>query len=401
MRSYRILYVIGSIAGEMDECAARTTGTTRFSATSGLTARFRRTIHPLRPIRRITDIALASLSDRFDAMYSEIGRPSIPPEKLLRALLPQAFYSIRSERQLMEQMGYNLLFRWFVGLSVDEPVWVPTVFSKNRERVLEGDIAAAFMDAVLNQDEVKFLLSAEHFSVDGTLIQAWASMKSFRRKEGKDEPPGPGRDGTRDFHKEKRSNGTHASTTLPDARLTRKGAGKEAKLSFTGHLLMENRNGLVVDTRLTPATGTAEREAAIAMLNEVPGRDRVTVGADKAYDTADFIAHMRAMKVTPHVAQNINAHRGPNIDARTTRQARYEISQVIRKRIEEANGWIKTVGGMARTLHRGRRSRAVDVSISSHRLRSCPATKAARHALNPSRARIEVPSSTLRRREKP
>ncbi len=309
--------------------------------------------HPLRPIRRITDIALASLSDRFDAMYSEIGRPSIPPEKLLRALLLQAFYSIRSERQLMEQMDYNLLFRWFVGLSVDEPVWVPTVFSKNRERMLEGDIAAAFMDAVLNQGEVKVLLSAEHFSVDGTLIQAWASMKSFRRKDGKDEPPGPGRNATRDFHKETRSNETHASTTDPDARLARKGAGKEAKLAFTGHLLMENRNGLVVDTRLTPATGTAEREAAIAMLNEVPGRDRITVGADKAYDTADFVANMRAMKVTPHVAQNISAHRGSNIDARTTRHSGYEISQLIRKRIEEANGWIKTVGGMARTLHRG------------------------------------------------
>jgi transposase len=311
------------------------------------------TNHPLRAIRRITDIALASLSDRFDAMYSEIGRPSIPPEKLLRALLLQAFYSIRSERQLMEQMDYNLLFRWFVGLSVDEPVWVPTVFSKNRERMLEGDIAAAFMDAVLNQDEVKGLLSTEHFSVDGTLIQAWASMKSFRRKDGNDEPPGPGRNGTRDFHEETRSNETHASTTDPDARLARKGAGKEAKLSFTGHLLMENRNGLVVDTRLTPATGTAEREAAIAMLNEVPGGHRITVGADKAYDTADFVAEMRAMKVTPHVARNINAHRGSNIDARTTRHAGYEISQVIRKRIEEANGWIKVVGGMARTLHRG------------------------------------------------
>jgi transposase len=309
--------------------------------------------HPLRQIRRITDIALKSLSDRFDAMYSEIGRPSIPPEKLLRALLLQAFYSIRSERQLMEQIDYNLLFRWFVGLSVDEPVWVPTVFSKNRERMLEGDIAAAFMDAVLNQDEVQALLSAEHFSVDGTLIQAWASMKSFRRKDGKDEPPGPGRNGTRDFHKEQRSNETHASTTDPDARLARKGAGKEAKLSFTGHLLMENRNGLVVDARLTPATGTAEREAAIDMLKEVPGRHRVTVGADKAYDTASFVAELRAMKVTPHVAQNISAHRGSNIDARTTRHAGYEISQVIRKRIEEANGWIKTVGGRARTLHRG------------------------------------------------
>jgi transposase len=309
--------------------------------------------HPLRVIRRITDRALACLSDRFDAMYSDIGRPSIPPEKLLRALLLQAFYSIRSERQLMEQMDYNLLFRWFVGLSVDEPVWVATVFSKNRERMLEAAVAAAFMDAVLNQDEVKGLLSSDHFSVDGTLIQAWASMKSFRRKDGKDEPPGPGRNGTRDFHKEKRSHETHASTTDPDARLARKGAGKEAKLSFTGHLLMENRNGLVIDTRLTPATGTAERDAAIAMLNEVSGRHRITVAADKAYDMADFVARTRAMNVTPHVARNITTHRGSNIDRRTTRHAGYEISQVIRKRIEEPNGWIKTVAGMARTLHRG------------------------------------------------
>src|ERR1700692_2994148 len=226
--------------------------------------------HPLRAIRELVDGALEALSGDFAKLYAKVARPSIPPEKLLRALLLQAFYSIRSERQLMEQMDYNLLFRWFVGLSVDEPVWVPTVFSKNRDRMLEGDIAAAFMDAVLNQDEIKALLSAEHFSVDGTLIQAWASMKSFRRKDGKDEPPGPGRNGTRDFHKEKRSNETHASTTDPDARLARKGAGKEAKLSFTRHLLMENRKRRVVDTRLTPATGTAERDAAIAMLNEVP-----------------------------------------------------------------------------------------------------------------------------------
>ena len=231
--------------------------------------------HPLRPIRRITNAALTSLSDRFDTLYSEIGRPSIPPEKLLRALLLQAFYSIRWERQLMEQLDYNLLFRWFVGLSVDEPVWDPTVFTKNRQQMLDGDIAAAFMDAVLNQNEVKVLLSAEHFSIDGTLIQAWASMKSFRRKDGKDEPPSSGRNGTRDFHKAKRSNETHASTTNPDARLMRKGAGKEAKLSFTGHLLMENRNGLVVDSRLTPATGTAERDAAFAMLDAIPGRDRI------------------------------------------------------------------------------------------------------------------------------
>jgi transposase len=309
--------------------------------------------HPLRPIRRITDTALTSLSDRFDSLYSEIGRPSIPPERLLRALLLQAFYSIRSERQLMEQLDYNLLFRWFVGLSVDEPVWDPSVYSKNRDRMLAGDIAAAFMDAVLNQNEVKALLSAEHFSVDGTQIQAWASMKSFRRKDGQDEPPSPGRNGERDFHNEKRSNETHASTTDPDARLYKKARGKEAKLSFIGHLLMENRSGLIVDTRLTPATGTAERDAAIAMLDAIPGRDRVTVGADKAYDTADFVAQLRAMTVTPHVAQNITAYRGSNIDGRTTRHIGYEISQVIRKRIEEGNGWIKTTGEMARTLLRG------------------------------------------------
>ena len=309
--------------------------------------------HPLRAIRRITDLALTSLSPRFEAMYSAIGRPSIPPEQLLRALLLQAFFTVRSERQLMEQLNYNLLFRWFVGLSVDQPVWVSTVFSKNRDRLLEGDIAAAFMAAVLNQDEVKGLLSSEHFSVDGTLIQAWASMKSFRRKDGKDEPAGPGRNGTRDFHKETRSNETHASTTDPDARLARKGAGKEAKLAYTGHLLMENRSGLVVDSRLTQASGTAERDAALAMLDDLPAGHRVTVGADKAYDTANFVAEARAMKVTPHVAQNINAHRGSNIDGRTTRHAGYAISQVIRKRIEEANGWIKMVAGMARTLHRG------------------------------------------------
>ena len=309
--------------------------------------------HPLRVIRRITDTALTSLSDQFEALYSRVGRPSIPPEKLLRALLLQAFFSIRSERQLMEQLDYNLLFRWFVGLSMDEPVWVPTVFTKNRERMLEGEIAAAFMDAVLNQEEVRKLLSTEHFSVDGTLIEAWASMKSFRRKDGKDEPPRPGRNGTRDFHGDKRSNVTHASTTDPDARLMRKGNGKEAKLAYAGHLLMENRSGLIVDALLTQATGTAERDAAIAMLNDIPTRRRITLGADKAYDTSDFVAGLRAMKVTPHVAMNITEYRGSNIDGRTTRHAGYEISQTIRKRIEEANGWIKTTGGMARTLHRG------------------------------------------------
>jgi len=253
----------------------------------------------------------------------------------------------------MEQLNYNLLFRWFVGLSVDEPVWVPTVFSHNRDRLLEGDIAAQFMAAVLNRPEVRRLLSAEHFSVDGTLIQAWASMKSFRRKDGSDQDAGPGRNGERCFHHDKRSNETHASTTDPDARLAKKSNGSEAKLAFTGHLLMENRNGLVVDARLTHATGTAEREAALDMLGDLPAGARITVGADKAYDTADFVAQARALGVTPHVAQNISGKRGSNIDGRTTRHAGYATSQVIRKRIEEANGWIKEVAGMAQTKHRG------------------------------------------------
>ena len=309
--------------------------------------------HPLRAIRKITDAALARLSDRFDAIYADTGRPSIPPEKLLRALLLQAFYSVRSERQLMEQMNYNLLFRWFVGLSVDEPVWVPTVFSHNRDRLLRGDIAAEFMAAVLSLPDVEVLLSTEHFSADGTQIKAWASMKSFRRRDGSDQDSGPGRNGERDFHGDKRSNETHASTTDPDARLSRKAAGREAKLAYTGHLLMENRNGLVVDARLTQATGTAEPQAACDMISDLPAGGRVTVGADKAYDTAAFVARMRELGVTPHVAQNINAHRGSNIDARTTRHAGYAVSQVIRKRIEEANGWIKCVAEMEQTKHRG------------------------------------------------
>src|ERR1700760_1659395 len=309
--------------------------------------------HPLRVIRRITDAALASLSEQFEALYSEVGRPSVPPEKLLRALLVQAFYSVRSARQLMEQLNYNLLFRWFVGLSVDDPVWDPTVFSKNRDRLVEGDIAAEFMAAVLNLPEVKRLLSSEHFSVDGTLIQAWASMKSFRRKDGNDEPPAPGRNGESNFHKEKRSNETHASTTDRDARLARKSSGEGAKLAFTGHLLMENRNALVVDACLTRASGTAEPEAALAMLQALPDGGHKTVDADKAYDTAAFVANSRAAGVTAHVAQNITAHRGSNIDGRTTRHAGYRVSQVVRKRIEEANGWIKQVGGMAQTKLRG------------------------------------------------
>jgi Transposase domain (DUF772) len=298
-------------------------------------------------------------------------------------LLLQAFYTIRSERQLMEQLNCNQLFRWFVGLSVDDPVWVPTVFSKNRDRLLDGDIAAAFMDAVLNLPQVAALLSDEHFSVDGTLIRAWAGMKSFRRKDGSGEPPGPGRNGERNFRKEKRSNETHASTTDPDARLARKSNGQEAKLTYTGHLLMENRHGLVVDARLTHATGTAEPQAALTMLKALPGAGHKTVGADKNYDMAKFVAASRAAEVTAHVAQNITAHRGSNIDARTTRHAGYAISQVIRKRIEEANGWIKAVGGMAQTKLRGVKACRVDVCLQGSGLQFDPFAAATGDRMNP------------------
>ncbi len=310
--------------------------------------------HPLRPIRTIVDQALTVLSPAFDRLYSDLGRPSIPPEKLLRALLLQAFYSVRSERQLMEQLDYNLLFRWFVGLAMDAPIWDVTVFTKNRDRFLEGEVAAKFFQAVLGQPEVRALLSDEHFSVDGTLIEAFASMKSFKPKaEGGDAPPaGGGRNAERDFHGERRRNDTHASTTDPDARLYRKGRGKEAKLCHMGHLLMENRNGLIVDALLTPATGTAEREAAEAMLGRQAGRHRATLGADKAYDAAGLVAGLRALNVTPHVAQNTSGRRSA-IDARTTRHPGYVASQRVRKRIEEAFGWIKTVGGLRKTRHRG------------------------------------------------
>jgi transposase len=308
--------------------------------------------HPLRPIRAIVDEALEVLSPAFAALYAKTGRPSIPPEKLLRALLLQAFYSVRSERQLMEQLDYNLLFRWFVGLAMDASIWDVTVFTKNRERLLEGDVAARFMSAVLQQPRVKALLSDEHFSVDGTLIEAWASMKSFRPKDGSGAPPGPGRNGERDFHGEKRRNETHTSTTDPEARLYRKGPGQPAKLAYLGHVLMENRNALVVDARLTPATGTAEREAALDMLSRRPGRRRLTVGADKAYDAAGFVAAARDCAVTPHVAQNTSGRRSA-IDRRTTRHRGYDASQRLRKRIEEIFGWVKTTAGLRKTRHRG------------------------------------------------
>lgn len=321
--------------------------------------------HPLRAIRAIVDEALEVLSPAFERLYSERGRPSIPPEKLLRALLLQAFYSVRSERHLMEQLDYNLLYRWFVGLSMDAPVWDASVFSKNRERLIEGEVAAKFLAAVLGQGRVKALLSAEHFSVDGTLIEAWASMKSFRPKDQDDDPrsddgaPPAGRNAERDFRGEKRSNKTHASTSDPDAKLYRKGNGQSSRLCFMGHVLMENRNALIVEAALTQASGTAEREAALAMLDRRTCRSRrVTLGADKAYDVRAFIKDLRARKVTPHIA--VDGHvrvsgkpRATAIDKRTTRHPGYDVSQRIRKRIEESFGWIKTTGNLAKTRHRG------------------------------------------------
>jgi transposase len=308
--------------------------------------------HPLRPLRAIVDDALGALSGEFEALYSHLGRPSIPPERLLRALLLQAFYSVRSERLLMDQLDYNLLFRWFVGLGIDDPVWHPTAFTTNRDRLLEGEVAAKFLAAVLDHARVRQLLSREHFSVDGTLIQAWASIKSFRPKGAGDEPPGGGRNGERDFHGERRRNDTHASTTDAEARLFRKGAGKEAKLCFMGHLLMENRSGLVVAACLTRATGLAEREAASRLIEDVPGRHRITVGADRAYDTTGFVTTLRHLNATPHVAQNVFGRRS-RIDRRTVRHSGYLASQRARKRIEEAFAWIKTIAGQARTSFRG------------------------------------------------
>src|SRR5438105_7927767 len=308
--------------------------------------------HPLRAIRKIVNEALTALSPQFEKLYAQSGRPSIPPEKLLRALLLQAFYSGRSERQLMEQLDYNLLFRWFVGLSLDAAVWDVTVFTKNRERLIVGDIAAQFMAAVLNQEGVKTLLSDDHFSVDCTLIEEWASMKSFRPKDGSGEPPAPGRNGERDFHGETRSNETHASTTDPDARLYRKGPGQPAKLAYLGHVLMENRHALVVDTRLTLAIGIAEREAGLEMVATRPGNHRITLGADKAYDVAGFVADLRQCNVTPHVAQNTTNRRSA-IDARTTRHPGYAVSGRVRKRIEEVFGWSKAAAGFRKTRHCG------------------------------------------------
>lgn len=324
--------------------------------------------HPLRTIREIVNGALVSLDSEFEALYEGTGRQSIAPERLLRASLLQAFYSVRSERQLMEQIDYNLLFRWFVGLGIDDAVWDHSTFSKNRDRLLDADVAAKFLEAVLRHPKVKRFLSDDHFSVDGTLVEAWASMKSFRARDGSDEPPSGGRNGDQDFHGKTRANDTHASTTDPDAKLFKKGAGKEAKLCFMGHALMENRNGLVVQAHLTQASGTAEREAAIVMLDrQSPGRvgphasgmtRRITLGADKGYDAACFVGELRQMVVTPHIARHdaptkTGKRRRTSINGRTTRHPGYAVSQRIRKRIEEAFGWAKTIGGLAKTKLRG------------------------------------------------
>ena len=310
--------------------------------------------HPLRAIREMVDAALKELSPRFDAMYSRTGRPSIPPEKLLRALLLQVFYTIRSERLLMEQLDYNLLFRWFVGLEMDEAVWDATVFSKNRERLVRAEIAQAFFQEILALAREKKLLSDEHFTVDGTMVEAWAGQKSFKKKGASDSaPPDDPGNPTVNFRGEKRSNKTHESTTDPDARLFKKAKGQEAKLCYLGHVLMENRNGLVVDSELTHATGTAEREAALSMVKELPGTRRLTLGGDKNYDVKAFVEDLRDQNVTPHVAQN-TTNRSSAIDDRTTRHPGYEVSQRIRKRIEEAFGWMKTIGPMDKTKYRGR-----------------------------------------------
>jgi transposase len=318
--------------------------------------------HPLRPTRLMVDTVLKRLSPRFEGMYADRGRPSIAPEKLLRALLLQCLYSVRSERLLMEQLDYNLLFRWFVGLNMDEAIWDTTVFSKNRERLLEADVARAFFEEVGQLAREKGLLSDEHFTVDGTLIEAWAGQKSFKRREPAETTPPPSApdsdpgNPTVNFRGQQRRNDTHASSTDPDARLYKKAKGQEAKLGFLGHVLMENRHGLVVQTRLTQATGTAEREASLQMVEEKRKRQprkRLTLGGDKGYDTREQVAKLRQLKVTPHVAQNTNRPGGSAIDARTSRHPGYTVSQIKRKRVEEIFGWFKTVAMLRKTRFRG------------------------------------------------
>lgn len=310
--------------------------------------------HPLRAVRAMTDEILDSMSPLFDAMYAECGRPSIPPEKLLRAQLLQMLYSVRSERLLMEDIDYSILYRWFVGLNLDEKVWDATTFTKNRDRLLEGSVAKEFLAQVVERARAAGLVSDEHFSVDGTLLEAWASLKSFQAKEQKaaappDDPGNP----SVDFHGQKRSNETHESKTDPDAKLARKGPGKEAKLSYSGNLQVENRHGLIVNAEVLEANGRAERDAALTMLQQVPGDGRITVAGDKGFDTAEFVAECRQMNVTPHVAQNTARPGGSAIDSRTTRHASYAISQKKRKRIEECFGWLKDIALLRKLKHRG------------------------------------------------
>jgi transposase len=320
--------------------------------------------HPLRKVKVIVAEALKSLSPIFDDMYSRVGRPSIPPERLLKASLLMAFYTIRSERLFCEQLGYNLLFRWFLDMDMTESTFDHSTFTKNRTRLMEFDVAGEFFRTIVERAQEAGLMSDDHFSVDGTLIEAWASLKSFQPKaasedtkdKGDDDQTPPRGDSNRwvNFHGEKRSNETHESKTDPEAKLMRKGPGKEAKLSFSAHALMENRNGLLVDMRVAEANGTAEREVAVQMMGEtvIDGR-RITVGADKGYDTRGFVAECREMHVTPHVAQNTGRLGGSAIDAKTTRHPGYAVSQRIRKKIEEIFGWIKTVGNFRRTRYKG------------------------------------------------
>ena len=313
--------------------------------------------HPIRGLKKLADAALARMSSTFEGMYASTGRASIPPERLLKASLLMAFYSVRSERLFCEQLGYNLLFRWFLDMDMVETPFDHSVFSHNRARLLEHDVAGEFFRAVIAEARARKLMSDEHFTVDGTLIEAYGSLKSLRRKDDTQPPSPPDDPGnpTVDFRGEKRSNETHVSTSDPDARLARKGNGKEAKLAHSGHALMENRNGLLVDLRIEEANGFAERSTALQMLDQVlTGDRRITLGADKGYDTRDFVADCRSMNVTPHVTQNHGKHRRSAIDGRTVRHAGYPVSQRIRKRVEEIFGWCKTVGGLRRTRFAGR-----------------------------------------------
>jgi transposase len=352
--------------------------------------------HPLRLIRAVVDEALEVLSAAFDELYARVGRPGIAPEKLLRSLLLQAFYSIRSERQLMEQLDYNLLFRWFVGLSLDAPVWDASTFSKNRDRLLDGEVAQKLLAAVVAQPRIQALMSHEHFSVDGTLIQAWASHKSFQPKPGSGgdglppadggSGPAPGRNAERDWRGQQRSNETHQSVTDADARLARKSNGQASILAYAGHVLMENRSGLVAQSCLTPATGTAEREAALQLVDRLAPERRITLGADKGYDVAGFIAALRARRVTPHVAvdgriSKLGVRRGSGMDQRTLRHPGYAASQRVRKRIEEVFGWIKASAGLRQAKHRGRDRVGwrFDLAVVAYNLIRLPKLLAAAH----------------------